>query len=111
MPKLPILKPNPLDQNIDLIRNSMNGEIGQVAEILESKVDINVSDANGITPLIAASAAGHLEIVELLVSKGANVELKDNYGYDAYHVAMFYGDLKGEALEPFKSIMSVVKYI
>jgi ankyrin repeat protein len=111
MTSLPVLKPKFPEQNIDLIRNSMNGDLALVSDNLRNGHDINTTDANGITALIAASSAAKLDIVELLISKGANRELKDDLGYDAYHTAMFYGDLKGSIVEPFNTIMSVVKYI
>jgi len=110
MRPLPILKPNPSEQNIELIRFSISSNLSGVIELLNSGCNINVVDANGVSSLIAASSAGHLDIVKLLVSNGANLKLKDGLGYDAYHAAMFYGDFKGLIIEPFNKIMSVVKY-
>lgn len=55
--------------------------------------------------------ASHLDVVRFLVSNGADLTHRDKLGYDAYHSAMFYGDLKGLKAEPFNTIMSVVKYI
>ncbi|QBY05038.1 ankyrin repeat domain-containing protein [Thalassotalea sp. HSM 43] len=111
MRNFPLLKPKSPEQNIDIIRFSANGDRALVNEALALGCDINVSDANGVTALIVASRTGHIEVVKLLVSKGADLKLKDNFGYDAYHIAMFAGDFKGMTLEPFKTIMSVVKYI
>ena len=111
MRSLPILKPNPPEQNIDLIRCSISGNLSGVQNAINDGTDINIVDANGISALIAASMAGHLDIVNFLVSNGANLTLKDNLGYDAYHSAMFYGDCNGLKVEPFNTIMSVVKYI
>ena len=111
MRSLPILKPNPPEQNIDLIRCSISGNLSGVQNSINNGFDINIVDANGISALIAASMAGHLDIVKFLVSNGADLTLKDNLGYDAYNSAIFYGDLKGLIVEPFNTIMSVVKYI
>jgi ankyrin repeat protein len=111
MKSLPILKPNSPEQNIDLIRNSLNGNFSSVQNAINSGADINIVDANGISALNAASMAGNLDIVKFLVSNGADLTLIDKLGYDAYHSAMFYGDLKGLKVEPFNTIMSVVKYI
>ena len=111
MRSLPVLKPNPPEQNIDLIRFSMSGNLSGVQNAINSGSDINIIDANGISALNAASMAGHLDIVKFLVSSGADLTLKDQLGYDAYHSAMFYGDFKGLKPEPFNTIMSVVKYI
>jgi ankyrin repeat protein len=111
MKSLPILKPNPPEQNIDLIRSSISGNLSGVQNSINSGADINIVDANGISALNAASMAGHLDIVKFLVSNGVDLTLIDKLGYDAYHSAMFYGDLKGLKVEPFNTIMSVVKYI
>jgi ankyrin repeat protein len=111
MRSLPILKPNRSEQNIDLIRCSISGNLSGVQNAINDGADINVVDANGISALIAASMAGQLDIVKFLVLKGADLTLKDSLGYDAYHSAMFYGDFKGLIDEPFNTIMSVVRYI
>ena len=89
----------------------MTGDIAKIDHLIALGHDINVADDNGITPLIAASAAGKIEVVKHIVSLGADLTLKDALGYDAYNTAMLYGDFKGATTEPFSSIMSVVKYI
>ena len=32
---------------------------------------------SGVTPLMKATVAGHIEVVEILIDAGANVDLKD----------------------------------
>ena len=54
---------------------------------------MNCVDQAGRTPLQLAAWFGHNEIVKLLISKGANVELPDNLGRTALHIASWFGNL------------------
>ncbi len=47
--------------------------------MIEKGADINAQTRNGITPLHACSETGVLEIVDLLLSSGASVNLTDAY--------------------------------
>ena len=42
--------------------------------------DVNAKDTDGWTPLHPASYEGHVEIVELLIGKGADVNAKVEFG-------------------------------
>ncbi len=54
-----------------------------------------LKEENGIvrnvTPLMMASARGHIEIVELLIKNGAFIGIQDIYGRDAMHYAKSSG--------------------
>ena len=52
--------------------------------------DVNMKEISEMTPLFFASSSGHTELVHLLVSKGANIHNKDNFG----RTALFYGKPK-----------------
>jgi len=52
------------------------GDIATVKEHLASGTDVNEVNRNGLTPLFEAASAGHKEIVELLIDKGADVNAK-----------------------------------
>ena len=41
---------------------------------------MNAKDQDGRTPLLFAAHSGHKEIVELLIAKGADVNVKDAVG-------------------------------
>ncbi len=49
-------------------------------EYIENRADIEAKDNYGNTPLISASAYGHVEVVKFLIESGADIEAKNNYG-------------------------------
>ncbi|OUM65658.1 hypothetical protein PIROE2DRAFT_41490, partial [Piromyces sp. E2] len=53
----------------------------------------NNTDENGSTPLMKASYGGHVNIVEKLIEKNANVNATDNMGY----TALIWAALKGHS--------------
>ena len=51
--------------------------------LIKNGADIEAtSGANLITPLHIASQSGHLEIVQMLITKGAKIDTKDINGYE-----------------------------
>jgi len=72
--------------------------------------DINEQYANGATALIMARDFKSLEIVEYLLSLGANTTLKESSGYDAEAVAYWHGELRmGFYSKQCKAIVSALK--
>ena len=55
-----------------------NGNIDEVQWQLDAGVDVNEESSNGLTPLHYAASAGHNDIVELLIERGANVNATDS---------------------------------
>ena len=55
-----------------------NGNIDEVQWQLDAGVDVNEENSNGLTPLHYAASAGHNDIVELLIERGANVNATDS---------------------------------
>lgn len=50
------------------------------AALKATKIDINGGDYDGRTALHLAAAAGHVKVCRFLISKGANVNVVDNWG-------------------------------
>ena len=58
------------DNWFDAIRS---GDLETIKSFVEQGIDVNAVDNYGESALMMASRWGHLEIVELLISKGADV--------------------------------------
>jgi len=57
-----------------------SGNIEAVNQHLKAGTDVNAKDKDGWTLLHPASYEGHQEIIELLISKGADVNAKVEFG-------------------------------
>jgi uncharacterized protein len=55
------------------------GELAEVEKSLVNGVDVNSTDDEGYSALQAAAENGYLDVVKLLVEKGANVQYKGEY--------------------------------
>ena len=67
---------------------SMNGQLPIVKYLIEKqKVDIDINGYNDKTPLHYACENDYLQIIEYLISKGANVNVKDYLGDYVIHYA------------------------
>jgi len=60
----------------------VKGDIETVKKLIELGTDVN-EKSNGMTPLMIASRYNRVEIVELLLKNGANINLKDSKGKTA----------------------------
>jgi ankyrin repeat protein len=57
-----------------------NNDIEMVNILFEAGSDVNYQDSRGWTPLMIAASQGYETLVEFLLHKEANVDLKDKYG-------------------------------
>jgi len=71
-----------------LLEASFKGDLAKVTELVNGGTDVNFSSkTTGVTPLIAASANGHLDVVSFLLEKGADAGAVSNRGLNALAVA------------------------
>ncbi|XP_071111398.1 cyclin-dependent kinase 4 inhibitor C-like isoform X2 [Haliotis cracherodii] len=84
--------PLPADCN-HLYVASWAGDLKKVKRLLSRGVDVNCRMGSW-TPVMEAAEQGHRDVVELLVSKGADVSLVDKYGYNTLHLACRGGDFE-----------------
>jgi ankyrin repeat protein len=66
-----------------LIRACYFHHLEIISLLLDHGANIETRNANGETPLIAASVAGHLDTVSLLLDRGAEVNARNNDGKTA----------------------------
>ncbi len=76
-----------------------NGHLEAVRFLLDQKANANIKDSKELTPLLWAiinsykNPAQYLNIIQLLVSKGADIHARDKDGFTVLHYAARIGDL------------------
>ncbi|XP_046334051.2 protein VAPYRIN-like [Haliotis rufescens] len=72
-----------------------NGYLGKVRKIL-SKTGVNILNCRvkGMTPLMKAAEEGNRDILELLISKGADVSLVGDECDNILHLACYGGEIE-----------------
>lgn len=66
----------------------VKGDLVTVKKFLEYGSDVNET-SNGVTPLMLAARYNRVDIIVILLEKGAKVGTKDNRGYTALQYAEF----------------------
>ena len=66
---------------------SLNGHLDTVKLLCSKKAGPNVADSAGMTPFLHACAAGHREIVNVLLVSGANIQIKNKNNQSALQLA------------------------
>ncbi|XP_069684698.1 myotrophin [Periplaneta americana] len=75
----------------ELVWGIKNGDLDQVKDIVEQKeIDVN-EEINGRPPLHYAADYGQGDVIQYLLSKGANVNAKDKHGISALLAAIWEG--------------------
>jgi ankyrin repeat protein len=90
---------DPTVAGFTLYEGASTGDEVQVLSVLKKGANIEAKDINGQTALVAATLAGHKNMVQMLLEKGANIEAKGRNGQTA---------LVAAALEGYKDIVQML---
>jgi ankyrin repeat protein len=78
-----------------LLYTAQSNKYGLIKDLLKvPNININVADANGNTALHHAARNGDIQVVELLVNRGADVDIQDQGGNTALHLAAANGNVE-----------------
>lgn len=77
--------------HIGILRKLLSTALGFFPYGTAFKSVINARESNGITPLMRASAEGHLDIVQCLIQHGAEVNLQNSGDHTALAMACYQG--------------------
>jgi ankyrin repeat protein len=73
-----------------LIRASQRGNLAQANLLLKNGVAVNSKNKNGVSALLMAATFGYPKICKILISNGANINIKDNLvGFSPLTQAVF----------------------
>lgn len=71
-----------------------SGDFDEIRRLLDSGVDINTSNVDGLTALHQACIDNNLDLVKFLLDCGANANVQDNEGWTPLHAAANCGYLE-----------------
>lgn len=90
-----------------MVDHNMGENIVKALTKSAGALDVNKADANGETPLMVAARNGNMELIELLLSNGADAKLKNIQGKTARQVAK--DAKKGDAAKRLKKAEKAAK--
>ena len=61
------------DNERSLFSNSFTGDVESIEKLVDNQVNVNVKNENGMTPLMIATQNSHVQLVEVLIQAGADV--------------------------------------
>ncbi len=79
-----------MDGVSELMKSAASGDLERVATLIESGIEINETDSQSATALMFAAENGRFDVVSLLLTKGADKELKSLAGFTAMQYANAY---------------------
>lgn len=69
-----------INPKVKLMYLANEGDLKGIEELLDDGTDVNFSDIDGRTALHVAACQGRADVVQLLLRRGAEVDLKDRWG-------------------------------
>lgn len=82
----------------ELIEASIENRINDVVSLLSKKVDIDAQDKLGKSALHYSAQNYHVEIVSLLLERGAKVDISDIHGNTPLSDAVYNSQGRGEII-------------
>ena len=76
---------------VALFNAIMKDRVSMIDSLIKSGAEVNITNPDGTTPLMAAADKGNQEIVRLLLAKGADVNIKSVSGETADQIAQRRG--------------------
>lgn len=67
------------------------GHLSQVSKLLKKSADPDAFNREGYTPLMVAAQTHNLELAQLLIDAGANLNIRNKYGETAVMLASYHG--------------------
>lgn len=61
--------------------------VPMVESLLKNGIDVNVRNSDGITPLMAAASTGNVNVIGLLIARGADPHVVNGLGQNALDIA------------------------
>lgn len=65
----------------------LKSRVPLLESLLKSGINVNVRNSDGMTPLMAAASTGNIEIIRLLLAKGADTSITNNLAETAAAIA------------------------
>ncbi|MEW6113190.1 MAG: ankyrin repeat domain-containing protein, partial [Thermodesulfobacteriota bacterium] len=87
------------DKNEALIHAASKGDLAEVARLLNSGADANGLGFFDLPLLIEAADIGNVEVMQLLLEKGANVNVKDDEGLTPLMTAVMDGHPEATSIQ------------
>ena len=88
--------------NVDLVRAVKDQDMATARDLIAAGADVNEQDSETMTALHWAAHWNDQELVDFLLSEGAEAEVSNRYGVTPLHEASLVGNL--ELIENFVSI-------
>src|SRR5688572_10473022 len=84
--------PNKRQKLPTLFQAAKDGDLEAVTQLIKDGIDVNTLDDLLLeSPLMMAAKFNHIEIVEILLMAGAELEISSLYNYTALMIAAKYG--------------------